>query len=322
MPESDPELTFGSLGSAIRKCRADFGVEIDINPEPIRKNAEGMSKTHCVVGRIRYPEDETAFRAGMTSGWQVPENDQVPANANASDKARIKKQRWSYGWILYLKSSLTGDEPADVIEYRSQFKEFPHQSTADQFFSESQFESYRRLGYHVLRSAFEGVDPRPAGPNDPTHPQFPLVRMFQELTTKWYAAVPITPEAESRLANEYVELMKRLGEDLHAAQLFQQLNGKEPDARVGSPLPAPLLAAGMAIFQLMENVFTEFGFEHDFNVQNPRNAGWLKTFRKWADSRILTEQIWLQIRDDYNPLFQAFIEDLQKKGDSPEPEGF
>ena len=34
--EQDGELTFGSLGGAIRKCRADFGVEIDIDPDPIR----------------------------------------------------------------------------------------------------------------------------------------------------------------------------------------------------------------------------------------------------------------------------------------------
>ena len=30
-------------------------------------------------------------------------------------------------------------------------QDFPHESTADQFFSESQFESYRALGYHTLQ---------------------------------------------------------------------------------------------------------------------------------------------------------------------------
>jgi hypothetical protein len=31
---------------------------------------------------------------------------------------------------------------------------FPNQSSADQFFDESQFESYHRLGLHIAKSAF------------------------------------------------------------------------------------------------------------------------------------------------------------------------
>jgi hypothetical protein len=55
---------------------------------------------------------------------------------------------------------------------------FPHETTADQFFSESQFESYRTLGFEimdgVLKDAAENVDtiadagivtPRPARGN-------------------------------------------------------------------------------------------------------------------------------------------------------------
>jgi hypothetical protein len=325
--EADPDLTFGSLGAAIRKCRADFGVEIDINPDRIRKDADGISKTHCVVGRIRYPEDETAFRAGMTDGWNVPKDDnQSDADKSASERAKMKKQRWSYGWILYLKSSLTGDEPADVIEYRSQFHEFPHQSTADQFFSESQFESYRRLGYHVLRSAFEGVERKPATEQPeqvpPPHPQYPLIKTFQALTRKWYAAVAVPPEAESRLANEYVELMEKLGGDKAAEHLFQEINERKLDRPPGAPPSPALLSAGMAIFQLMENVFTEFGFEHDFNVQNPRNAGWVETFRKWANSEILMNQIWPHIKKDYNPLFQVFVDGLRNRGGQNDAESF
>jgi hypothetical protein len=31
--------------------------------------------------------------------------------------------------------------------------QFPHESTADQWFDESQFESYRALGYHIADKA-------------------------------------------------------------------------------------------------------------------------------------------------------------------------
>ncbi len=58
------------------------------------------------------------------------------------------------GILIYLKPSLTGDEPVDILEYAAHHEAFPHESTADQFFDESQFESYRRLGEHIGEEAF------------------------------------------------------------------------------------------------------------------------------------------------------------------------
>ena len=55
------------------------------------------------------------------------------------------------GTLVYVKASLTGDEDADVLEYARSHPAFPHETTADQFFDEAQWESYRRLGYHVGR---------------------------------------------------------------------------------------------------------------------------------------------------------------------------
>ena len=290
--EEDGQLTFGSLGDTIRKCRADFGVEIDINPQPIRRNDKGLSTTHCVVGRIRYPESEQAFSAGMTERCEEP-----------------KAGEHSRGWILYLKSSLTGNEPADVIAYHSRFSEFPHQSTLDQFFSESQFESYRRLGLHVLRSAFEGIEP-----DAPRN----LVTLFQALTRKWYAPIPVTPEAASRLADAYTELMRKLAADDATNKLFTELETGEPSDYAKKELPPAMTAAVMAVLQVMENVYTEFKFEYPFNTQNPRNEGWMTTFRKWAKSPILN-QAWRTIHDDYHRGFQSFVENLRKT-DRSEPD--
>jgi len=53
------------------------------------------------------------------------------------------------GYLLYLKSSLTGNERDYILDYRRARPSFPHESTADQFFSEAQFEAYRALGEHV-----------------------------------------------------------------------------------------------------------------------------------------------------------------------------
>lgn len=49
------------------------------------------------------------------------------------------------GWLIYVKPTLTGEEPADVLHYANANPSFPQQTTADQFFDEAQWESYRRL---------------------------------------------------------------------------------------------------------------------------------------------------------------------------------
>lgn len=277
--EEDPGLLFESLGGAIRKCRADFGVEIDIDPQPIRV-VEGRSATHCVMGTILYPEND------LESG----------------NRAR--------GYLFYLKASLSGDEPSDVVEYQGRFPEFPHQKTLDQFFSESQFESYRRLGLHVARDAFEGIPkiPEAGGPGV-------LADTFKKLEEKWYAPMPVTPEAASRLADAYSALVRSLSEtaglDSLARQLFQE-GLPEPPAGQVQP-DRRVVAAVLEIIQLMQNVFTEFRLAYPANCANPRNRGWMGVFRRWARSEVV-DQVWQGRRTDYNPLFQQFMEDLRTDG--------
>ena len=141
--DSDGAYAFGDLANAIRKCREDIGVEIDIStkniipckPSPANgangnaaSNSSGgeiQSKMHYAVGDIKYCLVDPGAKDGI---------------------------------LVYLKTSLTGDEPADVLNYHRQYASFPHQTTANQWFTESQFESYRRLGQHVVESLFEGME--------------------------------------------------------------------------------------------------------------------------------------------------------------------
>jgi hypothetical protein len=51
--------------------------------------------------------------------------------------------------LLSIKSGLHGTECMDVLSYATTHLAFPHESTANQFFSESQLESYRALGYEI-----------------------------------------------------------------------------------------------------------------------------------------------------------------------------
>ncbi len=112
--EQDENFACEGFANAIRLYRIDFGAEITINIDEIVKRENRFSKNHYVTGTIKYSGDKEAT-----------------------------------GTLLYIKSSITGDEPVDVSEYSLKNPTFPHQTTADQFFNEEQFESYRKLGMHI-----------------------------------------------------------------------------------------------------------------------------------------------------------------------------
>lgn len=126
----DPAMSFSNLGNAIEKCRRDLGAEIDIDISRLRlRHGERLSKDHYAVGTIRYKDSGSAAgnEPGLTS------------------------------CLLYIKSSLTGKEPEDVQAYAAEHPAFPHDSTAEQFFDETRFESYRALGQNVFRCIAEDV---------------------------------------------------------------------------------------------------------------------------------------------------------------------
>jgi hypothetical protein len=141
--DADGTYSFGDLGNAIRKCREDIGVEIELKTSAL-----------CPSGPSEEKQSGTAGDAG-----------------SATPKDKLSHCHWAVGTIhydlvdpgakngilIYLKTSITGDEPADVLNYRCEHPDFPHQSTSEQWFAESQFESYRCLGQHCIRKLFEPV---------------------------------------------------------------------------------------------------------------------------------------------------------------------
>jgi hypothetical protein len=127
----DPDRAFTDLGNAIRKIRIDLGIDIEIETELLEfQPGSRMSRAHFALGLIRYDRVDQGAAAGL---------------------------------LIYLKPSLTGNEPADVSEYASGHEEFPHEPTADQFFDESQFESYRALGFHIAEKVFTRPITNPTG---------------------------------------------------------------------------------------------------------------------------------------------------------------
>ncbi|HET6789201.1 MAG TPA: hypothetical protein VFH49_14640, partial [Aquabacterium sp.] len=61
--------------------------------------------------------------------------------------------------ILFVKPTLMGDEPHDLLEYARAHPAFPQEPTVDQFFDEAQWESYRQLGLRIGEQLFP-ADPQ------------------------------------------------------------------------------------------------------------------------------------------------------------------
>ena len=134
---SDKEMAFEDLGNAIRKCATDLHVSIAVDVSKMALMEQtGLCGASCAVGTIRYSH----------------------ADPDGQD-----------GTLLYIKPAIVGSENADVLNYRKANPAYPHQSTADQWFDEAQFESYRALGYHITKAALgeaAAASAKPGGGHD------------------------------------------------------------------------------------------------------------------------------------------------------------
>jgi len=158
--EADPTYTFDGLSRLIRNCRVDFGINIDIVTDSLRRKGPLMySESHVAVGLIHYEE---------LGGTAEP------------------------GILIYIKASLTGCEPCDVLNYKFDHEEFPHESTVDQFFTESQFESYRALGCHIAIEVFHDAMKQVANPEEQGEEGQRRVskELFDQLRSHWQQSSP------------------------------------------------------------------------------------------------------------------------------------
>ncbi|MEN3384485.1 MAG: hypothetical protein V7608_4529 [Hyphomicrobiales bacterium] len=120
----DPNFDFADLGNAVRKIAIDLGIYISFGELRALKT---RSKDNSVIQGAYYAIGEIDYRT-------APEG--TPSTEN--------------GYILYIKPGYHGTESAGIVAYATANAAFPHESTADQFFSESQFESYHSLGFEIM----------------------------------------------------------------------------------------------------------------------------------------------------------------------------
>lgn len=273
---ADAETAFDDLANAVRRVREDFGVEIDLDVAPLRPDALGISRQHAVVGTIHY------------DGF------------SGADK----------GTIIYFKPTLTGDEPPDVAQYRTRNPAFPHEGTADQFYDEAQWESYRRLGQHQVGAALRFLE-REA---KKSHGNF-IERLFLLASQQFHPS-------QSRQAEIFVELTGR------CATLEAEMRDSAPPALRAEFFPEVAEVLGKRatptnpeevvddtvrtlyfmgqVAQIMEDVWV--AAELDIYWSHPLNEGWMSYFQRWASTPSF-RRWWPLLRPNFSVGFRDFVKE-------------
>jgi hypothetical protein len=143
----DKEFSFADLGNAVRKIWIDFGIAIT------------FSKLKALLFReekgIEYKTGQPPFYALGVIHYPESTNDE------------------DHGLILYIKPCFLSGRitNAGVRNYATANPDFPHQSTGNQWFSESQLESYRALGFEMMDTVLNEIGAA-AGATKPKLPDF------------------------------------------------------------------------------------------------------------------------------------------------------
>ncbi len=270
---ADPNYEFEDLGRAVRLCRVDLGAEIRIDVSGISPDGGGRAKRACAVGTINYVDG-------------------------------------AQGIFLLLKPVLTGQEPADVRQYAVSSPKFPQHSTADQFFDDAQFESYRQLGFVVAAEAL-----RPLFARDGTDGQ--EEELLNRLVRAWTPAAPVSDSAFSHHAQTIARIFEELGKDPELAYLVDEFYpewgpvalASSANAEPELPSDSRLLIRGFglcqSLIQLMEQVFLDLKLDrfHD----HPDNQGWMNVFHHWSWSPTF-RLTWVLTQSIFGARFVDFCE--------------
>ena len=274
---ADEDIKFDDLANAIRRVREDFGVQIEIDVSPLRPGSDGFSRQHAVVGTIHYDT-----LTGMDKGT-----------------------------LLYIKPTLTGDEPADVLQHHNRYPHFPHDSTAEQLYNEAQWESYRNLGEHVGRTVFAFHET-----NRPNDSRF-VENLFLDAGETWRPALPRQDEIYSELTNRCSQVetdIRKHGPLSLKLEFFPEIESAtyappSPADRAtlaGSRSPTELAQIAyflMPVIQIMEDVWV--AADLDRNWSHPMVRGWMSYFQRWTSTPSF-RTLWPILRPMYNPSFREF----------------
>lgn len=149
----DPDYVFDDLANAIHKIRVDFGVEIEIDTSSLRPqpsayiNKQYSLEKECQCSSEKSNEPKYQFS---------PANFVTGTIKYKTSPLQGFKDMKEDGKLIYIKSSIpvsAKQKAADVLYYASSHEKFPQEPTSDQWFSEEQFEAYRKIGFLIGEEA-------------------------------------------------------------------------------------------------------------------------------------------------------------------------
>jgi hypothetical protein len=299
---ADPEASDENIANLVRLVRIDFGIRIALDTSPLRREGpDELSRAHAVVGRVHYDD---------VDGGQLP------------------------GVFVYVRTSMTGDEPADIQNYAKVNTEFPFTSSSNQFFDEAQFESYRALGQHVARSVFEDAK-RDAEREELfwSRPDFESEfkrgnqLLFSAMKRRWAESPPDRHERSLETSRAWSRLQKDLRTDNRLAALSRQLySGLAHSEEIPSPpaksktIPPRLrrsprvsdadihraeLHAVAQMLRIMEDARDSLRLDGREDLSLER--GWLNVFRRWTITETF-HRLWPTLRSEFSGEFVRFCE--------------
>ena len=129
---ADPGFKFADLQTLLRRIEADFGAII----------------------RFSRDNEPATLVPSQDAGYPMGSKDALRGHIVGD----ITYHDESRGKLILLKTTMVDDVRTPVKGYKAANPDFPDQTTADQFFDEEQFDSYRELGQHLAEEMATKLD--------------------------------------------------------------------------------------------------------------------------------------------------------------------
>lgn len=140
----DAQASYSDFVTALHRVGQDFGVTVHFDV--------------TIAGRISGPQDLIAR----------PRDDTYPKGAEYASKGYFLAtvdygRRGGHGWpkqglLIYMKTAMIEELKMEAKGYKGAHPDFPDETTADQFFDEEQFRSYREVGYRIADQMIGDLD--------------------------------------------------------------------------------------------------------------------------------------------------------------------
>jgi len=145
---ADPRYAFGDLENLVRKARIDLQADIVFLKPRLAQPAPAADKPAADTGNNGDSGDTAPPPAESAPSVFGSLNDLVSTDSQAClALASIHYRSGKTGHLVVVKPNMCAGAPVDLVNYKADHPLFPQEPTTDQFFSETQWESYFQLGH-------------------------------------------------------------------------------------------------------------------------------------------------------------------------------